>query len=47
MDSIALRYLTLSTYVRQQDSAPVHLAFNAVQLLQCTTQHPFSWAVAQ
>jgi len=47
--TVLLGYLTISTnvecyyrvvynnFVFQQDSAPVHLAFNIVQLLQCKT----------
>jgi len=47
--TVLLGYLTISTNVRcyccviynnfvfQQDSAPVHFAFNTVQLLQCKT----------
>jgi len=47
--TILMGYLTVSTNVRcyycvvynhfvyQHDSAPVHLAFNTVQLLQCKT----------
>jgi len=51
--TVLLGYLTISTNVRryycvvcnnfvvQQDNAPVHLAFNTVQLLQCKTLNFF------
>jgi len=54
MDSIAgiSCYLNKSNYrvvynnfVFQQHSAPVHLAFNTVQLLLQSSQLPFSWAI--
>jgi len=37
MDSIAGISYYLNNFVFQQDGAPVHLAFNTVQLLQCKT----------
>jgi len=56
--TVLLGYLTISTnvgcyyrvvynnFVFPQKSAPVHLVFDTVQLLQCKTQLPFTWAVA-
>jgi len=33
----AIKLIVDNNFVLQQDSAPVHLAFNTVQLLQCET----------
>jgi len=33
----AIKRFVDDSFVFQQDSAPVHLAFNAVQLMQCKT----------
>jgi len=39
-------HVVYNNFVFQQDGAPVYLAFNTVQLLQCKTQLPFSSAMA-